>query len=104
MNYKFTNHDHEVFERLQPGQKIMNPDTFKYLNALQAVWITQDFMGTYDLIWRWLNLELIEVEDVITFINLRRKTSACLLDNEVCAEELRVLDKLEKSLECLLDE
>lgn len=80
-----------------------SPEKFAYINAAQAVWITKDFVGASDLLWRWWSLELIDMEDMILFIDLRRKTSACLMDEEICAEEERVLQLLQDSIDDALE-
>ena len=77
----------------------LDPNKFKYINAAQAVWITEDFHGAKDLLWRWWNLELIDDWDIQHFVDLRRKTSACLANEEVCNSELECLDQIQKILD-----
>ena len=77
----------------------LSPEKFKYINAAQAVWITGDFHGAKDLLWRWWNLELIDDWDIQHFVDLRRKTSACLSDKELCEEETECLDAIQHVLD-----
>ena len=77
----------------------LSQEKFKYINAAQAVWITSDFHGAKDLLWRWWNLEILDDLDIQYFVNLRRKTSACLSDKEVCEEETKCLNEIQKVLD-----
>lgn len=106
--FKFTNKDYEVMSRLQRREKNMfhtvNPDVFQHLNAAVAVWCTRDFHGAKDLLYRWWNHEVLDCQDLLNFVEMRRNTSVCLSDPEICELEKKILDEIETVAKSFFDE